>query len=224
MATSTTARPTASARGRLPAPVRDRRPALAALALLLVIGGALISALVAYRSGDRVDVLVTSREIPVGQEVTEADFRVARVASEGAAFVDASAVRNFIGTRATGTFPEGTLVNSAMFQVGSVVPDDGALVGVVLTASQRPVTGLRQGDVVSVFAVPRDSAGAQATPLLTAVRVAEVGRIDNSGGQSVSLLVPARSATTVVGPTTGGEVSVTKLASGTTPVIDFVQD
>ena len=226
MATSTSSRSSsvAAARGRLPAPVRDRRPALAALALLLVIGGALISALVVYRSGDRVDVLVANREIALGEQVQESDFRTARVAAECAAYVEATAVSNFAGTRATGSIPEGTLINRNMFFAGSVVPTNGALIGVVLSAAQRPVTSLRQGDVVSVFSVPAETGTATATLLLPAVRVAEVSRSSDGDGQGVSLLVPADRAEILVAATTTGQVSVARLAPETVPVLDFVQE
>ena len=63
-----TAQPATTARGRLPVPSRDRRPALAALAILLVLAGALGSALVAYRSGSRVDVLVARHDIGPGEQ------------------------------------------------------------------------------------------------------------------------------------------------------------
>src|SRR5687768_16946461 len=58
---------------RLPVPKRDRRPALAALAVLLILAGALGSALIAYRSGDRVDVLVASDDILPGQKIDADD-------------------------------------------------------------------------------------------------------------------------------------------------------
>ena len=192
MTTSAPPRPLAAeGRGRLPAPVRDRRPALAALALLLVLGGALGSALIAYRSGDRVDVLVARGDIEVGQRVTVADFGVARVASDGGAVVEAAAVGNFVGTRATSRIPAGTLVNSQMFLVAdSVVPLRSVVVGVVLSAQQRPALELRAGDVVRVFLVPREAGdGAVGTVLAAAVRVVEVAPGDGDTAR-LSLLVP----------------------------------
>ncbi len=222
MATSTTSRPSAAAqRGRLPEPVRNRRPALAALALLLVLGGALASALVAYRSGDRVDVLVAGRSIAVGEEVGQGDFRTARVASEGALYVDSSAVGNFVGTRTTTAIPEGTLVNGSMFIRGSVVPSNAALIGVVLSAAQRPSAALRSGDVVSVYGVVEDKL--TATPLLSAVRVSDVRGADSGGGVNLSLLVPIGQVPALVAATTSNLVTVVELAADTKPLVDFVQ-
>ncbi len=223
MATSTTSRPSAATqRGRLPEPVRNRRPALAALALLLVLGGALTSALVAYRSGDRIDVLVASRSIPVGEEVGRGDFRTARVASEGALYVDSSAIGNFIGTRTTTAIPEGTLVNGSMFLRGSVIPGNAALVGVVLTTAQRPAAPLRNGDVVSVYGVLQDRL--TATPLLSAVRVSDVRGADSGGGVSLSLLVPMAQVPSLVAATTGNLITVVELAADTKPLVDFIRE
>lgn len=223
MATSTTSRPSAATqRGRLPEPVRNRRPALAALALLLVLGGALTSALVAYRSGDRIDVLVASRSIPVGEEVGPGDFRTARVASEGALYVDSSAIGNFIGTRTTTAIPEGTLVNGSMFLRGSVIPGNAALVGVVLTTAQRPAAPLRNGDVVSVYGVVQDRL--TATPLLSAVRVSDVRGADSGGEVSLSLLVPMAQVPSLVAATTGNLITVVELAADTKPLVDFIRE
>ncbi|NAZ84512.1 hypothetical protein GTR02_22165, partial [Kineococcus sp. R8] len=93
---------------RLPSPVRERRPAVAALGLLLIVGGALGSALVVHRSGDRVDVLVASRDILPGQRIEAGDLGVARVAADGAAVVPASARQAFVGTYATSRVPADT--------------------------------------------------------------------------------------------------------------------
>lgn len=224
MSTTAPARPSsAEGRGRLPAPVRDRRPALAALALLLVLGGALTSALIAYRSGDRVDVLVARDDIEIGAIVTAADFGVARVAATGAATIEAAAARNFVGTSATTRIPAGTLLNRSMFlSASSVVPLRSVVVGVVLSASQRPAVELRAGDVVRVFLVPRDTGGVTTgTVLASAVRVAEIGSSAGGDALRLSLLVPESAATAIVGAAATDSIAVTRLAPETLPAVDF---
>ena len=223
---TTTAPPrtsTGEGRGRLPAPVRDRRPALAALALLLVLGGALTGALIAYRSGGRVDVLVARDDIEVGQTLTAADFGVARVASDGGATIPSANSRAFEGTTSLGRIPAGTLLNPKMFiAASSVVPDDAVVVGVVLSAAQRPAFDVRQGDVVRVFLVPRESGdGAQGTVLADAVRVAEV--VGGAGGDTIrlSLLVPETPATSIVSAAATSSIAVTRLSPDTEPAVDF---
>src|SRR4051795_8048453 len=103
-------RPEVSTRGRLPVGRRDRRPALAALALLLVVAGALGAALVVYRSGHRTDVLVAAHEIRTGERVTADDFAVARVAADSDLVVPASERAAFVGSFATTTIPAGALI------------------------------------------------------------------------------------------------------------------
>src|SRR5690606_32528143 len=107
--TTTATPPRAQQGARLPVRTRDRRPALAALAILLIMLGALGSALIAFRSGDRVDVLVAAREIPQGTQVTEEDFTIARVANDGGNVVDAASMQAFLGAYSTARIPEGTL-------------------------------------------------------------------------------------------------------------------
>lgn len=215
----------AEGRGRLPAPARDRRPALAALALLLVLGGALGSALIAYRSGDRVDVLVARGDIEVGQQVSRTDLAVARVAADGAATIEASAAGNFVGTTATGRIPAGTMLNRTMFLSGSSTTPAGALVvGVVLSPTQRPAGEVHAGDVVRVFLVPREAGGVGSqggTVLASAVRVAEVGATASGDALRLSLLVPENAATAVVTAAATGSLAVTRLAPDTRPAVDF---
>jgi hypothetical protein len=230
---ATTARNTASVRSRaavtadrLPAPVRDRRPALAAVAVLLILSGALASGLLVYRSGERTDVLVARDDIDVGTTITANDFTTARVAADGAAVVSAAARRNFVGSVATTRIPKGTLVNRTMFLRGSVVPAGAEVVGLSLAASQRPAEALHPGDVVRVYLVPRADAGGatvKGTPLVRAVRVVTVGstRTGSSQGLPVSVLVPAGSAPDIVANAAAGQVAVVRLAADTKPAVDF---
>ncbi len=224
MTTTALPRPLAAeGRGRLPAPARDRRPALAALALLLVLGGALTSALIAYRSGDRVDVLVAREDIEIGQVVSEADFAVARVAADGAAFIEAAAARNFVGTNATARVPQGTMLNRVMFSADDeVVPPGSVVVGVVLAPNQRPASVLRKGDVVRVFLVPREASGvAQGSVLASAVRVVDVDAGAGGDDVRVSLLVPEGPAGTVVSAAATDSIALTALAPDSEPAVDF---
>lgn len=216
----------ADGRGRLPTPHRDRRPALAALALLLIVAGALASAVVAYRSGDRVDVLTAARDIPPGQQITDSDFAVARIAADDAAVIDAASRGNFAGTRSTTRIPKGTLLNRTMFLAGDVVPADAVIVGVTLSEAQQPAATLRIGDVVRAYLVPRSNDGALSGQagqvLLKSARVMEVreGR-GGTDGSAVSLLVPASEASTFVPAAAAGQVALARLPDQVRPPVDM---
>ncbi|WP_432497283.1 SAF domain-containing protein [Kineococcus auxinigenes] len=213
---------------RVPAPTRERRPALLALGLVLVVGGALGSALVVHRSGDRVDVLVARHDISPGDRVEADDLRVARVAADGAAVVPAEALPNFVGTYATARVPADTLVNRTMFLAGGVVPSDAAVVGVVLGPQQRPSEALRSGDVVRVFLVAEDGGATvtgdpAGTVLLPSARVVAGGAGDAAGSGAVSLLVPAERSAAVIAAAAAGQVAVARVADSTRPDVDLVE-
>ena len=217
----------AAAAARLPGPVRERRPALVASGLVLVVAGALGSALVVHRSGDRVDVLVARHEIAPGEQVGADDLGVARVAADGAAVVPASALHNFVGTYATARIPADTLVNRTMFLAGDTVPADAAVVGVVLGPEQRPSDALGAGDVVRAYLVAGDGASTVSgqpagTVLLQAARV--VAADGGADGGGVSLLVPAAGAAEVVAAAAAGQVALVRLADATTPPVDLVRE
>ena len=219
----------APARGRLPVARRDRRPALAALALLLVLVGALGSALVSYRSGSRVEVLVARGDIALGQEITRADLTTARVAADGGDTIDAAAIGNFIGTRAASSIPQGTLLNGRMFLAGDVVPAGAQVVGVVVDITRRTTERLSPGDVVQLVYVSGsgDGQNAAASPgdaVVKAARVVDVGNGGGSGLLSVSVLVPDADAGLVADLASGNSLAMTLLPDDTKPVVDLAQE
>jgi SAF domain len=213
---------------RLPVRTRDRRPALAALALLLVLGGALGSALIVYRSGDRVEVLVAADTIQPGQVVDADDFTTASVAADGAGYVVAEARGNFVGTTATYGIPAGTIINREMFLAGTTVPPGADIVGVVLNPQQRPADGVEIGDVVRAFVVPRaeSTVGGGEVAGIELVSAALVTEVAGGGSDvmQVSLLVPREVAPTLVAGSAVGQVAVTRLSADTRPVVDFVRE
>jgi len=213
-------------RARLPAPPRDRRPALAALALLLVVAGALGSALIAYRSGHRVDVLIVERDIAPGHKMAESDFGVARVAADSGSVVKAGARRNFVGSYSTGRIPSGTLVNRTMFRVGGVIPNGAVQVGVTLTASQRPAQQLQIGDVVRSYLVPKSTSGPAAATgqvLVGAARILDVQTGSSAENDvTVSLLVSQDDAKAILPAATAGQVAVALLPDATVPPVDLL--
>jgi Flp pilus assembly protein CpaB len=218
----------APARGRLPVARRDRRPALAALALLLVLVGALGSALVSYRSGSRVEVLVARSDIELGQEITASDLTTARVAADGGNTIEADALENFVGTRAVSYIPQGTLLNNLMFSGGDIIPDGGQVVGVVVDITRRTTERLSPGDVVQLVYVSGSSgqqggAVSAGDSVVKAARVIEVGSGGGSGQLSVSVLVPDRDAGLVADLASANSLALTLLPADAEPVVDLAQ-
>lgn len=212
-------------RGRLPVRTRDRRPALAALALLLVVAGGLGAALVVYRSGQKSDVLVAAHEIRPGEQVGADDFTTARVSSDSGSFVFASNRGNFVGSYAVTDIPSGTFINSQMFRATDVAPPGSVIFGVNVTDQLRPAGGLAVGDIVRAYYVPKNYQGSEPPPpgrtLAGAVRVVRTETGAASGGEVYSLLVTADEASALEIAAGTGQIGLGLLPPGTTPDVPY---
>lgn len=212
-------------RGRLPAARRDRRAGLAALALLLVLLGALGSALIVFRSGNRESVLVAARDITFGQVITRADFSTARAATDQGYLLDSSRIDEVLGTRATSRIPAGSLVSPQMFTRQTLVPAGGEAVGIVVGANQRPSRLPEPGQVVRIYFVQGSSDNGSkippSNPVVRAARVLDVGAGDGSGTSSITVLVDSSRAAAVAGYASSGNLALTVLPDNTVPDIDW---
>lgn len=211
-------------RGRLPVAPRDRRPALAALAILLILVGALGSALLVFRSGDRAEVLAAKGTIQFGQTVQASDFRVVRAAADSDAVISADLVDRLAGAKSVTRIPAGTLVNPGMFSVQSrdLIPEAGESVGIIIDPSQRPSQVPVAGDVVAIYQVSADSDAQLADePVISAARVIDTGRGSGAGTTSITVLVRKAQAQRLTQLVAQGSVAVTLLPASTKPLIDI---
>jgi hypothetical protein len=215
--------------GRLPGPRSDRRPALAALAVLLVLGGALVSGLVAYRSGQRSDFLVLTRDVAPGQRITADDLGVARIAGTGARAVPAARRDQVVGEYATVGAFAGTLLTPDMVEPDRAVPPGSAVVGLALDAGQAPAGGVQVGDVVRILSVPARGAQERSAVLVDAARVSAVsGREEDVGGVPgggssatvVSVVVPVERSAQVAAASTQRQAAIVLLPPATTPTVE----
>lgn len=224
-----------SVRGRLPAARRDRRPALAALAVLLILLGALGSALIAFRTSEKVTVLVAAEAIPVGQEIEGSNFRTIRVASDsdpscnggdGCSFVPSSSLKSFIGTRAATSIPSGTVVSPQLFNRERPIPDGSELVGVEVGAQQRTSDLPKPGDVVALRCVTGSGdtqiSCDKSAPVVKSARVVSVGSGSTSDITNVTVLVASGDAGTVTNLASSGNIAMTLLPDNTVPNPDIV--
>lgn len=138
---------------RLPAPPRQRRPALAALAVLLIVGGAAVAALLAIRVDERVAVLQAAGTIAAGQQITAEHLTTTQVASEGTNLIPASQEDDLIGRYTTVQVSEGQLIDTTMTGVAGPLGEGGVAVGASLAAGFLPAGGLRSGDVVDLVSI-----------------------------------------------------------------------
>lgn len=222
---SSTAR--AAAPSRLPARTRDKRPALAALALLLVLLGALGSALIVYRSSERTEVLMAARTIEQGQVLVREDFRMVEIAwdDDDTQLIGATAIDNFVGASALTHIPANAVLAPQMFTASEMAPDGAAQVGVMVPAPARPSDMFRVNDIVRVYQV----AGATAVgerddteELVSAAKVIAVGEASTTSDLvHVTVLVPEDDAPAVIGASSAGSAALAVLPADAAPVVDW---
>jgi hypothetical protein len=139
--------------GRLPTASKRRRPAIAALAALLIVGGALIAGVLAVRMDQRVSVIQVRNDIGVGSQITAQDLTETRVSSDGLTLVPADRVKEILGTYAKVNLVKGQLLDPKMLTKSSPIADDKAAVGVVMLEGRVPASGLRRGDQVQLIKI-----------------------------------------------------------------------
>jgi hypothetical protein len=150
---------TVAASDRLPTPPRQRRPALAALAVLLIVGGATVAAILAMRADERVPVLLMQHPIAAGQQITEEHLGTTQVASEGTLLIPASQMDRVVGQFTTVRVDEGQLVDTTMIGGTGMLTEGHAAVGASLAPGYFPAGGLQPGDIVDLIAVRSDGSG-----------------------------------------------------------------
>jgi len=143
---------------RLPVAPRQRRPALAALAVLLILGGGLISAVLVLRSGQKEAVIVLKTDVAAGHVLERGDLVSAQVATGGVPSVPWSQLPEVVGSTAGADLRRGTLLNPRVVSKKRL-PGPGQLsVGLALKPDQLPAEGLQAGDHVRVLYAPAGNA------------------------------------------------------------------
>ncbi|MEV5425041.1 hypothetical protein AB0K85_19935 [Streptomyces cellulosae] len=138
---------------RLPTPPRERKPALAALAVLLILVGALGATMLVLQAGDRIEVVKITQEIPAGQAVNDSNTTSVMVAEDpGIHYVQWSQLAALKKLKAVTTIPAGVVAVGEMFGEEAKVPEGKALVGVSLKEGQYPA-GLKNGATVAAYRV-----------------------------------------------------------------------
>ncbi|MFF4506625.1 hypothetical protein [Streptomyces sp. NPDC001401] len=142
---------------RLPTPPRERKPALAALAVLLILVGALGATMLVLQAGNRIEVVKVTQEIPAGGSVTGSNVTSVMVAEDSSInYVRWSQLDQLKKLKAISAIPAGAVAVGEMFGDQAGVSAGKALVGLSLKAGQYP-TSIESGDVVAAYRVTSDS-------------------------------------------------------------------
>ncbi|MDX3007063.1 SAF domain-containing protein [Kribbella solani] len=215
---------TGSQGSRLPATPRRRRPALAALAALLVVGGALVAGVLAVRMDERQAVIQVSRDVGVGQKITSADLTEARVAADVPSLIPASRANEVVGLFAKVAMGKGQLLDMSMLTKQEPLQSDKAAVGILLTAGRTPADGLASGDLVELVRIGQGSVQsaviAQATVLAVSNKADQKGSAlgdQSSAGtaQTATVLVDRADVQAVADASGNNRIAVALLQRGT---------
>ncbi len=186
--------PAAAAGRRLPNAPRERKPALFALAILLVALGAGAAGLLVIRAGAKVQAIEIVQQVNDNARIpATAMEEVAVSASSGISYVPWDQAGQVEAYYAATTIPVGTLLTRNMVTASSSVGAKEDIVGLSLKAGQLPGT-LEPGDKVEAFAIG-SACDATAGDVLT--RSAEVTSVTGSvamAGSTASVTVAVQPA------------------------------
>jgi hypothetical protein len=216
------AEPTAPGGRRMPSAPRERKPALAALAVLLVALGAVAAGYLVISAGHRVGAVEITAEVGQGQQIPASAIKEVQINADS----DVHYVAWQFANRVTGVFakvqiPAGTLLTPEMTAATSNLTAGKVEVGLSLKPGQAP-TNLLIGQTVQAFPVGSGSGcaggangtgtGTTATPgesITTGTIVSVTGSISTNGSTAaVTLAVPATDAGVLACYASAGDVAI----------------
>jgi hypothetical protein len=157
-------RPTAPGGRRPPQVARERKPALAALALLLIAGGALGAAYLVLQNGHRVAAIEVTQQLGAGERIPPAALREVDIAvGGGLGYVPWSQAGQVSQFYAAAAIPPGTLLTNSMVARVNGLATGRAVVGLALKDGQLP-DGLQAGDHVNLYQVSDATQSCPGTP------------------------------------------------------------
>lgn len=194
---------------RLPRPPRRRSAGLAALAVLLVAGGAAVAGLLALRLDQRVDVLVARQSIGAGEQITADMLAVAPVAADGPALIPVTRRGEVVGRYAAVPIPAGRLLDTGMVTDRSTLRAGTVAIGVVVAPGAAPARGLEAGDRVTVYGTDGEGEVITSEALVSSFVRPEQGSFGATSSDTVAtLIVPESAAARVAAAAAAGKVSL----------------
>ncbi|GAA4568122.1 hypothetical protein GCM10023193_48740 [Planotetraspora kaengkrachanensis] len=203
---------------KLPVPPRERKPALAALAVFLILIGALGTTLLVMRTGDRVSAVRIVEQVGAGELIPASAIQEVQIADTGIDYVSWKFSDQVEKTYAAVTLLPGTLLTDRMVSKSNSALGPGkAIVGLALKDGQMPL-GLAKGDVVQVIYVPsgaKETAGQTGTTQRILSNESLVTRVGDPESRSssglISVVVDASIAPTVALYASNGQIALIAL-------------
>ena len=216
----------------MPSAPRERKPALAALAVLLVALGAVAAGYLVINAGHRVGAVEITQQVGQGQRIPASAIREVEIASNsGINYVAWQYANRVAGVYASVQIPAGTLLTSAMTTATNNLAAGKVQVGLSLKPGQAPAN-LLIGQSVEAFGVGTGSGCAAAAaggaggtgggnsgnggngsgsagPITTGVIASVVGSTASSGSTAaVTLAVPDADAGVLACYASAGDVAI----------------
>ena len=145
---------------RLPARPRERKPALAALAVLLIVGGALASTTLVLRSSQTVPAIGVAKPVARGQRIPLDALRQVQVARSGVEYVPWNQRNQVARFYAATALVPGSLLAHRQVSTSRMVGQGQVVVGLALKPGQLPAGQLKAGDTVRAYGVVTGGAAA----------------------------------------------------------------
>ena len=199
--------------GHLPSAPRERRPLLAALAVLLIVGGALLAGLLAMRLDQRVQMLAAKDTIEAGQVINKEDLVSASVASDLTTLVRADQIDQVVGRTARVEISKGQLLDTSQLATNPVPSGDLQVVGVSANAGRFPAGGLQPGDKVDIVDIGSQNIIVSDAQVLAAKPSSGTSE-DWTSGAVISVLVDKKGAAKLASASANGTIAVVLTASG----------
>jgi hypothetical protein len=192
---------------------RQRRASWIVLGVLLVVGGALLFAVLAMGFDRRTSVIAVARPVPAGQVIKATDLKVVHIAADGGLrAMPVSKASAVVGKTAAVDLAPNTLLASEDVGVGSGLSNGKAVLGLALKAGQLPAD-LGAGDKVNVIDTGDDQTRSAVIATARVTKV-EKGRADVGGGSLlVSLVVDENVAPTITSAAAHTRVALAAVSS-----------
>jgi hypothetical protein len=191
--------PPAAGPVRAPSAPRERKPALAALGILLVLAGVLASLYLQQQAGNRVGVVEITQRVPAGQQVGQSSITEVMVAADSNInYVTWSQTALLTRYTAVTDLMPGTLLVGSMLTTAAPLSAGSQIVPLALKDGEYPLD-IQVGDTVSAYYVSNKNdentgeqyvAGGYTTPSL--VDNLPVYAVTQSGTGSVDISVIAQ--------------------------------
>jgi len=211
----------------MPSAPRERKPALAALAVLLVALGAVAAGYLVINAGHRVGAVEITQQVGQGQRIPASAIKEVEIASNsGINYVAWQYANRVAGVYAAVQIPAGTLLTSAMTTATNNLASGKVQVGLSLKPGQAP-GNLLIGQTVEAFGVGTGSgcgatAGGGGTggtgggngtgpgvPITTGVIASVFGSTATNGSTAaVTLAVPDADAGVLACYASAGDVAI----------------